>query len=787
MSMAIVVISWETYRTLALNHQRAALSELVSYESDEIFEHLEESLRDIGYAAQSEPSFRAALTVGDHATVVEKLKSQFRQYFVTAGVIDLVQLSVYDLDLNLVAQVTDEADTSLNPKFACERLLQRSEQRSGADRLVALSETCVDRSRALFSVLLPVGGLRPVGYIQLIADPVHNLKQIQSVLSLSLKIKNIEQKQIFLSDNWPILASDDNSLLADVALQTTDGQIALHLLALRDITEFISELNYTRNVAAAVAGVLTLITVFLALWIIQSTTLQPLQILTRQLQRVRQDRSRLGEPIDVGGNTEISELAKVFNDMSGELARLYNKYKQMAFSDSLTLLPNRELFHRRMTSLLKDSRERKLNFAVLLLDLDGFKEVNDTLGHHVGDALLQQVSDRLRQTIATITHPGWGDNPTARAIEGTMVARLGGDEFAIVCPGVGDTRTIERVINFTAARLMPHFDIEGQVVGIGGTFGVSVFPAHGLDGDTLLRRADVALYAAKRAQQRFAFYDASLDQHSLTQLTLKTELGHAIDSGQLVLVYQPKLNLRNGKVHGVEALVRWRHPERGLILPDQFISLAEQRGLMHNLTHWVIDEALRQHCAWSDKSVKLKVAINLSTSVLYDLELPDKIGKRLAYWSVPPTALELEITEEATMRDPGRALDILSRLSAMGISLAIDDFGTGYSSLGYLKRLPVNKIKIDKSFVIEMLASDSDAKIVHATIDLAHNLGLRVVAEGVESEAHLRKLSRMNCDIAQGVGISAPLLSDDLLDWLAEGYTSKWPAAIAPTIVPANA
>ncbi len=279
-------------------------------------------------------------------------------------------------------------------------------------------------------------------------------------------------------------------------------------------------------------------------------------------------------------------------------------------------------------------------------------------------------------------------------------------------------------------------------------------------------------------------YDQSLDQDSLTQLTLKTELSHALAEGQLALVYQPKLNLRNGKVQGVEALLRWRHPERGMILPGQFISLAEQRGLMHHLTQWVMNEALRQHREWADQGVKLKVAINVSTSVLYDLDLPDKVAQLLSRWGAPPTALELEITEEATMRDPERALTILSRLSAMGVSLAIDDFGTGYSFLGYLKRLPVNKIKIDKSFVVEMLSSDSDAKIVHATIDLAHNLGLHVVAEGVESEAILRKLSRMNCDIAQGLGISSPLAGRDMLAWLAAGVSATEIQPI-PSVFPA--
>ncbi len=447
------------------------------------------------------------------------MRSQFRQYFVTAELIDLARIAVFDLDFKLVAQATGSGTELADSIPICDRMLVRAGRREGPQRLAALSEICTEGERGLFAVVLPIGGLRPAGYLQIVADPVHNLKPIQSVLGVSLQVQSMNGDVAYRADNWSRWQGRDSTLMAEYVAATPDGQPALRLLAQRDVSDFIGELSRTRNIAVAVAGAVTLITVLLALWIVQNTTLQPLQKLTRQLQKVRQDRSRLGDPIEVGGSAEISELATVFNDMSGELARLYNKYKQMAYTDSLTLLPNRELFHRRMSSLLRDSRQHNRTFAVLLLDLDGFKEVNDTLGHHVGDALLRQVSDRLRNIIVSVTHAGWGNNAGEQAIEGVMVARLGGDEFAMVAPGVGGMKTIERLIGYTIDRLTPHYDIEGQVIGIAGTFGVAIYPEHGLDGDTLLRRADVALYAANglssgsRCMTKASIKTVSLSSH----------------------------------------------------------------------------------------------------------------------------------------------------------------------------------------------------------------------------------------------------------------------------------
>jgi predicted signal transduction protein with EAL and GGDEF domain len=385
--------------------------------------------------------------------------------------------------------------------------------------------------------------------------------------------------------------------------------------------------------------------------------------------------------------------------------------------------------------------------------------------------MLGQVSDRLRAMLKEYGEidQNQHDGPWSRGvieIGNMVVARLGGDEFAILLNNAQSVDQVTAVAARVANLLEPHFNVDGQAIAIGGSVGIALYPEHGHDSKTLVRRADVALYEAKKLQQPYALYNSSLDEDSLAQLTLRTELRRAIDTGGLQLYYQPKLDMRTSGIKGVEALLRWDHLDRGMIMPDQFIPIAEQRGLIVPLTHWVIKEALSQHSKWRDQGVELNIAINLSSRVLYDLELPAFIQAQLDHFGIDPTVMELEITEDATMADPGRALEILKNLNGMGIRLAIDDFGTGYSSLGYLKNLPVEKIKIDKSFVLEMSGSESDAKIVHATIDLAHNLGLKVVAEGVEDPAVLDMLHGLHCDIAQGYCIGRPMPPDKVLEWL---------------------
>jgi diguanylate cyclase (GGDEF)-like protein/PAS domain S-box-containing protein len=450
---------------------------------------------------------------------------------------------------------------------------------------------------------------------------------------------------------------------------------------------------------------------------------------------------------DVGDDTARA-FTGFFRDVTArkkeESALVYQ-----ALHDALTDLPNRNLLQERLTRAVLVAHRHGAPLALLFMDLDRFKDVNDTFGHHCGDLLLQQVAHRLQSAVR----------------ESDTVARLGGDEFAVLLP-----TTEERGASLTAKRLLETlnspFTVEGQSFEVGASIGIAFYPQHGGDAATLMRRADVAMYAAKRAGSGFATYTADRDELSSLRLLLTGELRQAIENDNMVLYYQPKVNLRDGQTENVEALIRWQHPERGLTAPDGFIPLAEETGLMKPLTIWVLNEALRQHREWREAGLNLRVAVNFSARVLHDPELIGIVATALDTWGVEPSSLEVEITESAIMVDPERARDTLASLHTMGIFTSIDDFGTGHSSLAYLRRLPFDEIKIDKSFVLDMATSRDDRSIVESVIALAHNFDLQVVAEGVDNQRTLDMLGKMGCDMAQGYFLSRPVDSPSLLAWL---------------------
>ncbi|MEW6353740.1 MAG: EAL domain-containing protein [Pseudomonadota bacterium] len=467
------------------------------------------------------------------------------------------------------------------------------------------------------------------------------------------------------------------------------------------------------------------------------------------------------------GNDELARIGRAFDRMArtieADSVRLREStllLEHQALHDRLTNLPNRVLLEDRLKqAMLRGARGDK-PLALLVMDLDRFKDVNDTLGHHAGDLLLQQVALRLHSALR----------------KSDTIARLGGDEFAVLLPEADGERAARAASKIVTALERP-FLSGGRSFAIGASIGIALFPDHGADHITLLRRADVAMYAAKRARSGYAIYDPEQDQGSLMQLTLTSELARAIKNNELLLHYQPQVDMRSGRVVNAEALVRWQHPQAGLMFPDKFILVAERTGLIKPLTAWVLDEALRQTAAWRGAGTPLSVAINLSASNLSEPQLCAHIAGRLRAWGTPPADLELEITESAIMIEPERALSVLTQMDEMGLRLSIDDFGTGYSSLAYLKKLPIDHIKIDKSFVMNMTADGNDAVIVRSTIDLAHNLGLKVIAEGVESQEVWDMLARYGCDMAQGYFISQPLAPADFAIWFNE--SSAMPARSA--------
>lgn len=430
--------------------------------------------------------------------------------------------------------------------------------------------------------------------------------------------------------------------------------------------------------------------------------------------------------------------------------------------DQLTGLANRCSLYQRLSGLVHDTKTPCPPLALLIMNLDRFREINDTLGHDVGDEVLKQVAAHLRQAL-----------PQAE-----ITARLSSDEFAVLLRGA-DLHAALAVAQQVQVALTPVVNICDIEINMQANVGIALFPQHGRDANVLIRCAEVAMYNAKRQGLTPVIYSQDCDPFNMRRLMLMSDLRHAIHDRQLVLYYQPKVDLRTHRTMGVEALLRWRHPVHGLIPPDDFIPFAEQSDLIRQITYWVIDEALLQCRAWRQAGIVLDVAVNLSARNLHDPGLPVKVAGLLAKWSVPVSQLTFEITENAIMLDPERALKILERLHSMGARLSIDDFGTGYSSLVYLKRLPVTQIKIDRSFVTDMISDENDAIIVRSTIDLAHNLGCHIVAEGVETLEILQQLKLLGCDCAQGYYLSRPLPAEELTAWLSQ---SAWEVQRQPRL-----
>ncbi|WP_377161698.1 putative bifunctional diguanylate cyclase/phosphodiesterase [Roseateles sp. UC29_93] len=418
---------------------------------------------------------------------------------------------------------------------------------------------------------------------------------------------------------------------------------------------------------------------------------------------------------------------------------------RLAFWDPLTDLPNREQFQQALARRMADSDVR---FSLLMLNLDRFKHVNDVLGRPFGDRLLRAVADRLQHLLKD---------------EVSLIARVGGDEFLLLIEGAGATRA-EAICKRIQRDFERALSIDDQTVDLSAGMGVALYPQHGRDPMLLLARAELAMHAAKRGQSGCEVYAPSMDAASQESLSLLSELRHAIDAGELRLFLQPKVDLHGQKISGAEALVRWQHPTRGLVPPMEFIPFAEQTGFIRQITAWVLHASAQAWMALQRDGLALPISVNLSTRDLMDQDLPIKVADLVA--GVPPPALCLEITESAIMDDPQRALQTLEQLHALGFKLSIDDFGTGYSSLAYLKQLSVDELKIDRSFVMNMERDIDDAKIVRSTIELAHNLGLTVVAEGLETAKQWTLLQTLGCDQGQGYYLSRPMPAEKFADWL---------------------
>lgn len=444
--------------------------------------------------------------------------------------------------------------------------------------------------------------------------------------------------------------------------------------------------------------------------------------------------------------SEVNTLSFALSNMQSAIQQREKDNHQLAFYSVLTGLPNRNHFIQTMNERIEHNREK---FAVILMDIDRFKEVNDTLGHEYGDQVLQAIAKRLKDNL----------------VEGAYVAYLDGDEFAMLLPYQG-TIEIKCLVAPVIKTFDQFFDISNIQLDVAASMGIAMYPEDSSKADGLMKFADIALYVCKEKHNNYELYNSKFNTHSVLRLNLMSELRSSLENGHLQLHYQPQINIATSQVKSLECLVRWQHPEHGFIYPDDFIPLAEQTGNIRYLTKWAIEEALKQHNKLKASGYHILMAVNISAIDLTDSNLIEFVKMVLEKHNVFANMLMLEVTESAIMSDPEKAITVLTKLKSMGVQLSIDDFGTGYSSMEQLKRTPVNELKIDKSFVLELTSNNEDAIIVKSITDLAHNLGLSVVAEGVENIESLEILRDIGVETAQGYYISKAIHTDDFLPWL---------------------
>ncbi len=547
----------------------------------------------------------------------------------------------------------------------------------------------------------------------------------------------------------PTMSMDGNEFSSRALPLTADGDQRAIVVLQRSLSEAVAPYRRLQLTMLLLTAGCTLLALILSIITAKRIT-GPLRSLTETARRL--GRGEYQDRLEIRGDDEIGELSRAFESMRDGISHREIEIGRLAYWDTLTDLPNRALLVKMLSSAIIAAEQAAHTCHILMLDLDRFKNVNDVLGHNFGDTLLRQVANRLQQQLAGT------DN---------KVARLGGDEFVVLLPN-GNLAAAQDLAERILKSMEQPISQDDQTVDLGAGIGIAGFPLHGIDAASLLSRAEVAMYAAKKSGNAAVVYDPVMDRASEQSLSLLGELRRAIDHGEFQLQVQPKIVLGSGAVIGLEALIRWQHPQRGMIFPDDFIPFAEKTGFIRVMTGWVLEQSAALCSAWLQRGLALKISVNLSARDLLDQDLPHKFAEILARHRVTPASFCLEITESTIMDDPVRALNTLERLHGMGVELAIDDFGTGYSSLAYLKRLPVDELKIDKSFVMNMEHDTDDAQIVRSTIDLGHNMGLRVVAEGIESKVVWDLLAAMGCDHGQGYFISRPMPAERLEAWIAQ-------------------
>ena len=713
---------------------------------------LAQTAQRLGEAAllrSSDVGFRSAVTSTNRAALQLALEQQ-------ASGLGAVTVLLTDKERNLVASAPAQADKLL--------ALARANLNLRADAPDA--QLAILDGRPLQLISVPVRAPQWVG--QLVMGFALSADLIKDMANLSaVKIAIVTRSRGQAS--WQALPLGETGNALGVApLVAGNGMLTLTLgnesyegrvvpLVLDDDREVAVLLLRSVDEVLAPYQDLQRTLMFIALCGVLAMTagsLMTAQRVTVPLQQLGASAQRLGQgdfsqPVPNAGPDEVGDLARNFEAMRQAAQAREGHIRQLAYWDPLTGLPNRAQFMETAGALLTVSVARRETCAILMLDLDRFKLINDVMGHDFGDRVLKKMADRLRLGVLRSTD---------------VVARLSGDEFAFCLHGLNAIEADELAHRVLAALERP-LTLDDQTIDVGGSIGLAVSPDHGDDAGLLLSRAEIAMYAAKERRLGVRTYDPGLDSSSAYSLSLLTELRIAVDTNQLQLYLQPKVRLADGEVIGAEALVRWQHPERGLVQPMEFVPFAEQSGFVRQLTLWMIEQTARYAASIGPAWPAMKFGVNLSARDLLDQDFPAKVQQLTQRSAVDPRKLTLEITESSIMEDPERSLQTLLKLRAMGLRLSIDDFGTGYSSLAYLKRLPLDELKIDRSFVMSMQTDPADAKIVRSTIDLAHNLGLSVVAEGIDSPEAFALLRDLGCDEGQGYRLARPMPAAYFAEW----------------------
>jgi len=742
-SAATVFVNARTYRDLAFDFQRQYMTQMVAAESANILAEEDRNARNIGQRIQSRDDFRQAFNKGDAAAITAVLDAQYREAPATSGLADVIALYVFDSEARLLALASrlDTAAVAGREPLLCPGLITKARVRADSLRDKPLYELCLHDELPYLASLVPIDESAVGGYLQVVSDPIPQLLRIGHRLKMPVQISRTDGEVIHTASAW-VAVHTSHEVMSEYVLTANNSRPALKILAQRNADGLVMQIEKTNNRLLFVVGLIILATVALALLMVKFSVLNPLRDISYQF--------RVSRKRDASATDSLPEPAEPVSFHA--LGQLYETLHDMAIRDPLTGTYNRALLEDRLKQVIAEHRRTPGKAAILLIDLVRFKYVNDLLGHHAGDLLLKEVVVRIGHVLR----------------ESDTLARLGGDEFVIILPDT-DAEQATQVAEKIIQSMTPEFAVEQNRLSTSVSIGIAMMPEHGDDVETLLRNADYAMYSTKQDRRGYAIYDpATRDDIIVDRMQLDGMLNEDIARNDLFLVYQPVIEFGSHRISYLEALVRWRQPDGRVLMPGDFVHVAERSGLIRQLSEWIIETVCRELAMLQQHNPGMRAGINLSMYNLHDLNLRQQIEDALSRHRLRPESLLLEITETGMMLDPDQVIETLGELAEMGLSLSIDDFGTGHSSLVYLKRLPVHMLKVDKSFVVDMDSDEDNFSIVRATIDLAHSLGLTVTAEGVETVAVYAQLRGMGCDYYQGYYVGRPKDCEAIGEWLQE-------------------